>query len=790
MVMDPKFTEFTDYINGFGVEDDALLFTSGQYPNFTNGLEFNVSSPDLGFMSANVPVIPPNPDPGISVPPATVSSDGSSFSASTGWSPDGESSSPSDDSDSTDPVLKYIRQMLMEENMEDKPFMFNDYLALEDTEKSLYEVLGEQYPPSNQPQPFLNVNVESPDSNLSGNSRDNGSNSNSTTSISTSNGTSNYIDHWGVGEVVEHAPSLLQAPLSGDYHFQSNLQQPSSQFSVNSTNSSSNMGNGLMESSLSELLVQNIFSDKESVLQFQRGFEEASKFLPSSNQLIIDLESNKFPMVQKGKVPNLVVKVEKDERENSPDELRGRKNHERDDGGLEEERSNKQSAVYTEESDLSDMFDKVLLCTDGKAMCGYNKALQQGETKTLLQKEQSNESSVGKTRSKKQEKKKETVDLRTLLILCAQAVSADDRRTAGELLKQIKEHSSPLGDGTQRLAHFFANGLEARLDGSGTAIQNLYSSLASKTTAADMLKAYQVYLCACPFKKLSIFFANKMIWHMAEKASALHIVDFGILYGFQWPILIQHLSKRPGGPPKLRITGIEIPQRGFRPAERIEETGRRLERYCKRFDVPFEYNPMAAQNWETIQVEDIKIKSNEMLAVNCLFRFKNLLDETAEVDCPRNAVLKLIRKMNPDIFVHSIDNGSYNAPFFLTRFREALFHLSAMFDMFENTLPREEPARLLFEREFYGREAMNVVACEGSERVERPETYKQWQVRTIRAGFKPLPLNQELMKTVRAKLKSWYHKDFVIDEDNHWMLQGWKGRILYASTCWIPAQES
>jgi hypothetical protein len=57
----------------------------------------------------------------------------------------------------------------------------------------------------------------------------------------------------------------------------------------------------------------------------------------------------------------------------------------------------------------------------------------------------------------------------------------------------------------------------------------------------------------------------------------------------------------------------------------------------------------------------------------------------------------------------------------------------------------------------------------------------------VRAGFKPLPFDQELMTKVRGKLKNCYHKDFVVDEDNHWMLQGWKGRIIFASSCWVPA---
>ncbi|KAJ7012625.1 hypothetical protein NC653_002621 [Populus alba x Populus x berolinensis] len=96
-------------------------------------------------------------------------------------------------------------------------------------------------------------------------------------------------------------------------------------------------------------------------------------------------------------------------------------------------------------------------------------------------------------------------------------------------------------------------------------------------------------------------------------------------------------------------------------------------------------------------------------------------------------------------------------------------------------------ARIMFEGELYGRDAMNVVACEGRERVERPETYKQWQARTVRAGFKTLPLDQKLMTKFRGKLKTYYHKDFLIDEDNDWMLQGWKGRIIYASSCWVPA---
>ncbi|PPR87455.1 hypothetical protein GOBAR_AA33231 [Gossypium barbadense] len=308
------------------------------------------------------------------------------------------------------------------------------------------------------------------------------------------------------------------------------------------------------------------------------------------------------------------------------------------------------------------------------------------------------------------------------------------------------------------------------------------------TSAADILKAYRVLVLACPFKKMMHFYANKKIMKVAEKATTLHIVDFGICYGFQWPCLIQRLSARAGGPPKLRITGIEFPQPGFRPAERVEETGRRLKRYCEKFKVPFEYN-VIAKKWETIQLEELKIKKDEVVIVNCMYRLKNLPDDTLSSTSARDIVLKLIRSINPEFFIHGISNGTYNAPFFVTRFREALFHFSAMFDIFEANVPRDDPQRMMFEREVIGRDIMNVVACEGIERVERPETYKQWQARTLRAGFKQIPLDQYLVKKVTNMVQSNYHRDFIIDVDGRWMLQGWKGRVIFALSCWKPVKN-
>ncbi|KAG8496394.1 hypothetical protein CXB51_007595 [Gossypium anomalum] len=716
--MGSHLTGFPHTVNGFKISDGYLLPNPNVYPKFeiSDGVGSNDQS--LDFSSLGVPFLP------------SLGLGDSSFASilSMGsMGKEGDTFSPTDDTDVSDTVLKYISQVLLEEDMEEKPCMFHDSLALQAAEKSLYEVLGESYPPRDQAPVCVDPSVESPDNCSFGTSSDHSIHSGS------SSCTSYSIESQWNGDFSENnnRPSLLQTSIPENFVFQSTV-DPGSRFFISFSKCQS-----------------------ELALHFKRGFEEASKFLPKGNQLNVGFKSNALTSELKQKASNTVVKVESDRKEYSPPRLIRKKSHEREDEDLEE-RNNKQSAVLGDESELSEMFDKVLICPGRRGQSSSSTAdetLPNGPSKTLLPNEQTNGSNSGKARGKKQGKKK-VVDLRTLLILCAQAITSNDNVTAKELIKQIRQHSSPYGDGSQRLAHYFVDALEARLAGTGT----------------------QIYTSLVP-----IIFANNYISKAAEKASKLHIIDFGIFYGFHWPALIHRLAKRHGGPPQLRITGIEFPQPGFRPAEAVQETGRRLVKYCERHNVPFEYHAIA-QKWETIRTEDLKINSDEVIAVNCLCRFRNLLDETVVLNSPRDTVLNLIRKINPDVFVHSVVNGSYNAPFLSQDSGRHSFIFSALFDMCETNVSHEDNMRSMLEQKFYGREIMNIVACEGTERVERPESYKQWQVRNMRAGFVQLPLSPELMKRVKERVKARYHSDFMVDVDGRWMLQGWKGRIIYASS--------
>ncbi|KAJ0764377.1 putative transcription factor GRAS family [Helianthus annuus] len=514
-----------------------------------------------------------------------------------------------EDSDFSDLVLKYINQMLMEDDIDEKNCMFQESAALQAAEKSFYNALMVK-----DDQDVDRV-AESVDS------------------FGSMNGTGLTCD-------VCESPVLPNTSISFDS--QSRFNPSYGLFS-----GTSSVVDGFVDSPVSILRFPDMFCENRC-MQFQKGLDEASRFLPNGRVLdsigvgVLDQKA--------------VIKTEKKlETGSVPDVSRGRKNPYTKDL-VEDGRNSKQSAVYSEPAVRSKMFDDMLLCGGAKTHPSQYEFVRK-ETASKGQPGQPKGANGVKARGKKQ---KEVVDLRTLLSLCAQSVSTNDQRGVTDLLKQIREHASPTGDGMQRLAHYFSAGLEARMAGSGTGI---YKALLSRpTSAVDILKAYHLFL-------------------------------------------------------------------GFR----------------------------------------------------------NLLDESVMVDSPRSKVLDLIRKMNPEIFIHGIVNGAYNAPFFLTRFREALFFFSSLFDMLDATVDRSTEDRILVEKTIWGREAMNVIACEGGERIERPETYKQWQVRNQRAGFRQVAIDQEIVKKAKDWAISDYHKDFVIDEDGYWMLQGWKGRVIYAISSWKPA---
>ncbi|CAO2145022.1 unnamed protein product [Urochloa humidicola] len=513
-----------------------------------------------------------------------------------------------------------------------------------------------------------------------------------------------------------------------------------------------------------ESTLNSVSSNGSDVVEaFLKGMEEANMLLPKGDKFKGDEQVNQ--MIHER---NKHIGVRK--RYNT-------------DAHLEDEVRRTSKAVMTikgpEESCANEILDEMMLHAYDTCYRGMDK-LRISVDSELEKQNRKNSSKVAKGN---------VVDIRTLLISCAQALASNNHMGACELLKKIKQHASATGDATQRLAQCFTKGLEARLVGTGNQLWHLL--MAEPPSVVEFLKAYRLYFAACCFNKVALIFSTVTIMQAMVGKSRLHIVEYGMHFGLQWAGLLRLLASREGGPPEVKITAVGHPQPKSCPAERIEEIECRFKKCADEFGLPLLKFHKIMKNWEDVCIKDLNIEPDEVLVVNDLFNFSTLMDESGyfEYPSPRDTVLNNIQKMRPDVFIQSILNCSCGSSF-VSRFREALFYYMALFDILDATMPRESQSRLVLEQVVLGRSALNVIAREGMDRVDRPEKYRQWELRNQRAGLRQLPLKSSIVEIVKDTVLKHHHKDFLICDDGQWLLQGWMGRVLFAHSTWVAEDAS
>lgn len=151
-------------------------------------------------------------------------------------------------------------------------------------------------------------------------------------------------------------------------------------------------------------------------------------------------------------------------------------------------------------------------------------------------------------------------ELVTLLIACAEAVSTKSLIIVNHLLEKLGHLASPEGTALQRVAAYFTEGLACRVS---HLWPQIYKPLPPnlRSNEEEMQAAYHLLNHVSPFTKFAHFTANDIIMQAFEGADRVHVIDFDVKQGLQWPALFQSLAVRDCGPPShVRITGTSKPQ--------------------------------------------------------------------------------------------------------------------------------------------------------------------------------------------------------------------------------------
>ncbi|KAG6479595.1 DELLA protein SLN1-like [Zingiber officinale] len=383
------------------------------------------------------------------------------------------------------------------------------------------------------------------------------------------------------------------------------------------------------------------------------------------------------------------------------------------------------------------------------------------------------------------------------LLACAEAVQQENLKASDTLVKQISVLAASQGGAMRKVAGYFAEAVARRIYRPlprGVVGCSSFDSVAFD----DMLHMH--FYESCPYLKFAHFTANQAILEAFAGCRRVHVIDFGMRQGLQWPALLQALALRPGGPPSFRLTGIGPPQPDN--SDALQEVGWKLAQLAETICVDFHYRGFVASSLADLEpymllgqdTDDRGGADNdepEAVAVNSVLELHQLLARPGVLE----KVLRTVHKVRPRIVTVVEQEANHNRGTFQERFTEALHYYSTMFDSLEGgagvAAADSAGGRDRAMSEVYlGRQICNVVACEGAERTERHETLDQWRGRMTGAGFESVPIGSNAFKQASMLLALFAGGDgYRVEEKEGCLTLGWHTRPLIAASAWRVAAD-
>ncbi|GLT44409.1 hypothetical protein SLA2020_183110 [Shorea laevis] len=385
------------------------------------------------------------------------------------------------------------------------------------------------------------------------------------------------------------------------------------------------------------------------------------------------------------------------------------------------------------------------------------------------------------------------VHLIHLLLITATTVDENNVSTALENLRELYQTVSLIGNSVQRVVTYFADGLAARLL---TRKSPFYGMIMKEPTAKEELTAYTCLYRVSPYYQFAHFTANQAILEAFEREydvdnNGLHVIDFDLSYGFQWPSLIQSLSEKAAGGNRifLRLTGYG------RTLEELQETETRLVSFARGFqNLVFEFQGILRGSNSNL-VHSRK-KKNETVAVNLCFHLNNLINSSMISDS-----LKLVESLKPSIVIMVEQEGSRTPRSFLSRFMESLHYYAAMFDSLDDCLPLESAERLSIEKNHLGKEIKNMLSFDKVEDPMRCPRYEKnmetWRGRMESHGFVGMKLSSKCLIQAKLllKIRNTHYCPLFGDGEGGWfrvferdegkaISLGWQDRCLLTASAW------
>ncbi|KAK1262615.1 Scarecrow-like protein 28 [Acorus gramineus] len=372
------------------------------------------------------------------------------------------------------------------------------------------------------------------------------------------------------------------------------------------------------------------------------------------------------------------------------------------------------------------------------------------------------------------------LELVSLFVACVDSIGSGNHAAVNYYLARLGELAAPTGASPiHRVVAYFTEALSLRVARLWPHVfriappRDLDKSSTATATALRLLNHVN------PIPRFLHFTLNERLLRAFEGKDRIHIIDFDIKQGLQWPGLFQSLASRPNPPSHVRITGIGESK------HELHDTGARLAGLAGAMNLAFEFHPVV-DRIEDVRLWMLHVKEGECVAVNCVLQLHKVLDG-GEGGALRD-LYGLIKSANPTIVLVAEQEAKHNEQRWEGRILSSLKYYSAIFDSVHSSLPMtENPARIIIE-EMFAREIRDIVACGERERVERHEEFEKWRRLMGGGGFRNIGIGEREEVQSRMLLRMFSGENYSIERrgGDEGLTLNWMDQSLYTVSAWAP----